>query len=89
MNCPSCSAQVNESELVTNVRTWEQFCLRCASRVCPSFLPYYILTTDDCAFLRACGIDPEVAGIEDALRQSACITPIQLSSPQTKADHPR
>ena len=67
MNCPSCSAQVNESELITNVRTWEQFCLHCASRVCPSFLPYYVLTEDDCVFLRACGVDPEVAGIEDAL----------------------
>jgi len=65
---PSCSAEVNQSELITNVPTWEQFCVHWASRVCPSFLPYYVLTTDDCVFLRACGINPEVARIEDALK---------------------
>ena len=69
MTCPSCSTQVNESDLITNVRTWEQFCFNCASRACPSFLPYYVLTTDDCTFLHACGINPEVAGISDALRR--------------------
>ena len=67
--CPTCSASVQQSELIVNVVTWEQFCLNCASRVCPSFLRYYVLTTDDCLFLRACGIDPEVSRIEAAVRK--------------------
>jgi hypothetical protein len=65
--CPTCAASVQASESIVNVATWEQFCLNRASRVCPSFLPYYVLTEADCVFLRACGINPEVAAIEDAL----------------------
>ena len=67
--CPTCAASVQASELIVNVTTWEQFCANCASRVCPSFLRYYVLTTDDCVFLRACGINPEVARIEAVLQR--------------------
>jgi hypothetical protein len=69
MICPSCSAEVNQSELITNVATWEQFCVHCASRVCPSFLPYYVLTQDDVKLLRAMGVDPEVRTIEDHVKR--------------------
>jgi hypothetical protein len=68
MTCPTCSASVKASELITNVSTWAQFCVNCASRACPSFLPYYVLTTEDCLFLKACGIDSEVRRIEDVLK---------------------
>jgi hypothetical protein len=86
MNCPTCSASVHQSELIMNVATLERFCLNCASRVCPSFLPYYVLTTDDCAFLRACGINPEVAGIEDALESDRRIEDEETQQGQENYD---
>jgi hypothetical protein len=53
MTCPTCSACVNESEIITNVATWEQFCFNCVSQVCASFLSRYVLTVEDCEFPRA------------------------------------
>jgi hypothetical protein len=63
--CPTCGASADV--LIVNVATGTQFCHHCAARECPSFLPHFILTVEDAGFRRACGIDPEVARILDAL----------------------
>jgi hypothetical protein len=65
--CPTCSATV--AVLITNVATGDRFCHQCASRVCPSFLPHYVLTEDDVKLLRAMGVDPEVGRIEEHVKR--------------------
>jgi hypothetical protein len=62
--CPTCGnnkAQV----LIVNVQTGERFCHHCAETACPTFVPGLVFTLGDVEFLRNCGIDPEVAKIED------------------------
>lgn len=53
--CPTCGKQADV--LITNVEDGLQFCNGCAPS---SFLPHYILSIDDVAFMMACGIDPEI-----------------------------
>jgi hypothetical protein len=60
--CPTCSSQ--STVLITNVQTGQQFCRKCSSKVCPSFLPGLIYTSEDVKLLRDCGIDPEIGNIE-------------------------
>jgi len=64
--CPTCSQEAQV--LITNVQTGQQFCHRCSSTVCPTFMPGLIYTLEDVKFLRECGIDPEVGRIEDHLK---------------------
>ena len=61
MTCPHCGS---DEQPVINVRTYEQRCTRCIG---PTFMPHYVLTTEDVEFMRACGIDPEVGEIEAAI----------------------
>ena len=65
--CPTCNATV--AVLITNVQTGQRFCHHCAYRECPSFLPHFVLTSEDVRFMRDCGINPEVARIEDVLKK--------------------
>ena len=67
--CPTCNAQV--AVLIINLQNGKRFCHHCAGEVCPSFLPHFVLTVDDVRFLRDCGIDPEIARIEAAIRGKA------------------
>jgi hypothetical protein len=64
--CPSCGE--NATVLIVNVANQQRFCHKCADTVCPTFMPHYVLTSEDVAWLRACGIDPEETGIEDVQR---------------------
>ena len=64
--CSTCSQEVQA--LITNVQTGQQFCDRCSSTVCPTFMPGLVYTLEDLKFLRECGIDPEVGKIEDYLK---------------------
>jgi hypothetical protein len=66
--CPTCNARV--AVLIVNVQTGQRFCHHCASQVCPSFLPHFVLTVDDVQFLRDCGINPEISRIEAALTRT-------------------
>jgi hypothetical protein len=63
--CPTCSQEA--PVLITNIRTGQQFCHRCAGTACPTFMPGLVYTLEDVKFLRECGIDPEVGKIEDYL----------------------
>lgn len=63
--CPTCRAEADT--LIVNTETGKQFCHGCAAKECPTFLANFVLTLEDAGFLRACGIDPEVARILDAL----------------------
>jgi hypothetical protein len=65
--CTTCNATV--TVLITSAATGNRFCHHCASRVCPSFLPYYALTQEDVKLLRAMGVDPEVGTIEDHVKE--------------------
>ena len=65
--CPSCGANV--LVLIVNLANGQSFCHKCADQVCPTFMAYYVLTIEDVAWLRSCGIDPEVAKIEDRIKQ--------------------
>jgi len=62
--CPTCNSQV--AVLIVNVQTSQHFCHHCASAVCPTFLPHFVLTLEDVLLLQAMGIDPEVSRIEAA-----------------------
>jgi len=64
--CPSCGAST--TVLIVNVRNQQRFCHKCSGRVCPTFMAHYVLTIEDVAWLRACGIDPEVSSIEDCIK---------------------
>lgn len=55
MDCPTCGKQVDV--LITKISDGSKFCHGCAP---PSFMPHYILTIDDVAFMMACGIDPQI-----------------------------
>jgi hypothetical protein len=66
--CPTCNAQV--TVLIVNVANQQHFCHNCAGQVCPTFLPFYVLTPGDVCFLLACGIDPEVSKIEEHIKRS-------------------
>jgi hypothetical protein len=65
--CPTCGAET--TVLIVNVANGQRFCHKCSNRVCPTFMPHYVLTAEDVAFLRACGIDPEMSSIEDCIKQ--------------------
>jgi hypothetical protein len=39
-----------------------------SGEACPSFMAHYVLTSEDVAWLRACGIDPEVPSVEDCIK---------------------
>jgi hypothetical protein len=62
--CPTCGSQV--AVVIVNVQNGQRFCHDCASEVCPTFLPNFVLTIGDVEFLRACGIDRQVSRIVDA-----------------------
>lgn len=70
--CPNCGTR--NPTLIVNVATGMRYCTACARTMCPSFMPHYILTGEDVAFMRACGIDPEVSRIEDAHSISHAVT---------------
>jgi hypothetical protein len=57
--CPCCGQNV--VSFITNIRTGTVHCHGCIG---PSFLPHFVLTAEDCHFLKACGIDSEVGNIE-------------------------
>jgi len=65
--CPSCGAST--TVLIVNLANSQRFCHNCSGRACPTFMPYYVLTVEDVAWLRACGIDPEVSIIEGCVQQ--------------------
>ena len=67
MICPVCNSDV--ALLIVNVRSGDKYCQQCA-RSGPGFLPGFVLTLEDVGFLRDCGIDPEIAGIEQFLRRA-------------------
>jgi hypothetical protein len=64
--CPTCQEQA--TVLITNIQNGQQFCHRCASTACPTFMPGLVYTLEDVKLLRDSGIDPEVWEIEDHLR---------------------
>jgi ribosomal protein S27AE len=64
--CPTCGAET--PMLIVNVATQQRFCHHCSGRVCPTFMPHYVLTAEDVAWLRACGIDPEMIKIENLIK---------------------
>ena len=53
--CPNCEQWAEF--IVHNLADGTRFCAECAP---PSFLPHYILTADDIAFLKSCGVDPQI-----------------------------
>jgi hypothetical protein len=61
MICPVCNLTV--AVLIVNVRSGHKHCQQCAT-----LGPGLVLTLDDVRFLYACGIDPEIAGIEKFVR---------------------
>jgi len=63
--CPSCGADV--TVLIVNLANGQRqrFCHNCSGRGCPTFMAYYVLTNEDVAWLRSCGIDRELSSIED------------------------
>ena len=63
--CPTCGA---ETTLIAKLANGQRFCHKCADTVCSTFMPHYVLTSEDVAWLRACGIDPEISRIESALK---------------------
>jgi hypothetical protein len=65
--CPSCGARA--TVLIVNLANGQRFCHNCSGEACPTFMPHYVLTREDVAWLRACGIDPEVTGIEDSIKR--------------------
>ena len=64
--CPTCGASV--AVLIVNLANQQRFCHKCSSRACPTFMAHYVLTDEDVAWLRSCGIDPEISRIESALK---------------------
>ena len=64
--CPSCGAST--TVLIVNVQTQQRFCHKCSGQVCPTFMAHYVLTVEDVAWLRACGIDPEVSKLEHLIK---------------------
>jgi hypothetical protein len=65
--CPTCGASV--AVLIVNLANGQSFCHKCSGLACPTFMAHYLLTREDVAWLRACGIDPEVPSIEDCIKQ--------------------
>ena len=65
--CPTCGAET--TVLILNVANGQHFCHSCSGQVCPSFMPHYVFTAEDVAWLRACGIDPEVSSINGKLKK--------------------
>lgn len=53
--CPTCGREADN--LVTNIQDGSQFCQACAP---PTFSMHSILTLEDLAFMKACGIDPQL-----------------------------
>lgn len=68
--CPTCGAQA--TVLIVNLANQQRFCHNCANWVCPTFMAHYVFTREDVAWLRACGIDPEVPRIEDGISKPRC-----------------
>jgi len=65
--CPCCGARA--TVLIVNLANGQRFCHKCSGGACPTFMAHYVLTVEDLAWLRACGIDPEVARIEGRIKQ--------------------
>jgi hypothetical protein len=65
--CPTCNSQV--LTLIVNLQNGQSFCHKCSDRACPTFMAHYVLTVEDVAWLRACGIDPQVSSIEDSIKR--------------------
>jgi len=66
MICPVCHSDV--ALLIVNVRSGRKYCQQCG--LGPGFLPGFVLTIEDVGFLRDCGIDPEIAQIEQFIRRA-------------------
>jgi hypothetical protein len=64
--CPTCNSQV--AVLIVNVQNGRGFCHDCASQECPSFLPNFVLTSEDVRFSQDCGINAEISRIEAAVQ---------------------
>jgi hypothetical protein len=64
--CPTCGASV--AVLIVNLANQQRFCHKCSGQVCPTFMAHYVLTVEDVAWLRACGIDPEVSKLEHLIK---------------------
>ena len=64
--CPTCNSQV--AILIVNLQNGQRFCHKCSDQVCPTFMAHFVFTAEDIAWLRACGIDPEVSNIEDCIK---------------------
>lgn len=56
IRCPTCGREADV--LVHNIQDGSQFFLRCAPG---SFGPRRTLTLEDLAFMKACGVDPELS----------------------------
>ena len=66
MICPVCQSDV--ALLIVNIRSGDKYCQQCGT-LGPGFLPGFVLTLNDAQFLRHCGIDPEIADIEQFVRR--------------------
>jgi hypothetical protein len=64
--CPTCQSEVPGT--ITNIQNGQEFCEHCAQAVCPSFDKHAVLSVEEAQWLRAQGIDPGTARIEEYLR---------------------
>jgi hypothetical protein len=65
--CPTCQSKVPGT--ITNIRTGQEFCEHCAPVVCPTFNKHGVISVKEAAWLKAQGIDPGTARIEEYLRR--------------------
>jgi hypothetical protein len=65
--CPSCGESVQV--LIVNVQNGQRFCHHCSGQVCPTFMPYFVLTTQDVKWLQEIHVDPEISQIENHIKR--------------------
>lgn len=64
--CPTCQSKVPGT--ITNIQNGQEFCEFCAEVVCPTYNKHAVLSVEEAAWLKAQGIDPGTARIEEYLR---------------------
>jgi len=55
---------VSKRHVHVSSETGQCFCHNDAATHAPTFMAHYVLTVEDVAWLRACGIDPKVDNVE-------------------------
>jgi hypothetical protein len=63
--CPTCRSEVHYT--ITNIQNGQEFCEFCAEVVCATYNKHAVLSVQEAAWLKAQGIDPGTARIEEYL----------------------